>query len=51
MQHADFNGDAEALEEELDELKKAFDSRSRRGRAITPISDNEGHEAHAKRGH
>ena len=51
MQHADFNGDAEALEEELDELKKAFDSRSRRGRAITPVSENEEHEAHAKRGH
>jgi hypothetical protein len=50
MQHADFNGDAEVLEGELDELKKAFDSRSRRGRAITPVTEDEEHEAHAKRG-
>lgn len=48
MQHADFNGDAEALEEELEELKNSFNSKSKGGRGITPVSESEENETHQR---
>ncbi|MGC3959846.1 MAG: hypothetical protein QM813_18545 [Verrucomicrobiota bacterium] len=41
MQHADFNGDAEAIEEEIEALRKSFDSRGKSGRGMTPVASEE----------
>lgn len=41
MQHADFNGDAEAIEEEIEALRKSFDSRGKSGRGMTPVASQE----------
>jgi hypothetical protein len=48
MQHADFNGGAETLEEEIEELRKSFNTRSKATRNVTPVPDNDENETHSR---
>jgi len=41
MQHSDFNGDAEALEEEIETFKTSFGRQGKGGRGVTPVSSDE----------
>ena len=51
MQHADFNGDAEAVEEEIEAFKKSFHSSSKGGRSVVPASGEEEHATGKKTRH
>jgi hypothetical protein len=48
MQHCDFTGASEVLEEELEDLKKAFSTKTKGGRGVTPVTQAEENGLHAK---
>jgi hypothetical protein len=48
MQHPDFNGGAEALEEEVEELRKCFNSKPKSNRAVAPVVENDENETHSR---